>query len=103
MTQCPECGSEHIHQNGIKKGKQNHICVECGRQFVKHNHTTRGYRDEFRRECLKMYVHGMGFRAIQRVKGVHHTTVINWVKSVGQLLPDSYQLKQYHKWVSLMN
>ena len=37
-----------------------------------------------------MYVNGMGFRAIQRVKGVHHTTVITWVKQVGELLPDVY-------------
>ncbi|WP_444859697.1 transposase-like zinc-binding domain-containing protein, partial [Carnobacterium alterfunditum] len=26
MIQCPECGSKHIHKNGIKKGKQNHLC-----------------------------------------------------------------------------
>jgi len=39
-----------------------------------------------------MYVNGMGFRGIERVKGVHHTTVINWVKQVGQLLPDAYDL-----------
>ena len=37
-----------------------------------------------------MYVNGMGFRAIERVKGVHHTTVITWVKQVGDLLPDAY-------------
>lgn len=38
-----------------------------------------------------MYVNGMGFRAIERVKGVHHTTVITWVKQVGELLPDAYE------------
>ncbi len=27
---------------------------------------------------------------ISRVKKVHHTTIINWVKQVGKLLPDSY-------------
>ena len=32
----------------------------------------------------------LGLRAIERVKGVHHTTVINWVKQVGKLLPDVY-------------
>ncbi len=37
-----------------------------------------------------MYTNGMGFRAIERVKGVHHTTVIHWVKQVGQNLPDAY-------------
>jgi len=37
-----------------------------------------------------MYVNGMGFRAIERVKGIHHTTIINWVKQVGELLPNAY-------------
>jgi hypothetical protein len=34
-----------------------------------------------------MSVNGMGFRAIERVKNVHHTTIINGVKQVGKLLP----------------
>jgi len=37
-----------------------------------------------------MYLNGMGFRAIERVTGVHHTTVITWVKLAGELLPDAY-------------
>jgi IS1 family transposase len=31
----------------------------------------------------------MGFRAIERVKGVHHTTIIYWVKQLGGRLPDT--------------
>jgi transposase-like protein len=50
----------------------------------------RGYSEEMKRECLKMYVNGLGFRAIERVKNVHHTTIMNWVKQVGELLPDYY-------------
>ncbi len=49
-----------------------------------------GYSEEVRCECLKMYVNGMGFRGIQRVKDVYHTTVICWVKQVGQNRPDAY-------------
>ena len=89
--QCPECGSTHIRKNGKKQGKQNHICVVCGRQFIERYEPPKGYSDEVKRECLKMYVNGMGFRGIERVKGVHHTTVITWVKRVGQLLPDAYE------------
>ncbi len=37
-----------------------------------------------------MYVNGMGFRGIERVTGVHHTTVMNWVRTVGERLPDAY-------------
>jgi insertion element IS1 protein InsB len=49
----------------------------------------KGYTEDIKSECLKMYVNGSGFRAIERVKKVHHTTVINWVKEVGIALPDT--------------
>jgi hypothetical protein len=37
-----------------------------------------------------MYTNGMRFRAIERVKDVHHTTIIHWVKQVGARLPEAY-------------
>jgi len=88
--ECPRCGSSHIRKNGKKRGKQNHICCDCDRQFIDRYEPPQGYSDEVKRECLKMYVNGMGFRGIERVKGVHHTTLITWVKLVGELLPDAY-------------
>jgi hypothetical protein len=36
-----------------------------------------------------MYVNGMGFRGVERVSGVHHTTLIHWVKQVAIALPDA--------------
>ncbi len=92
--QCPDCSSTHIHKNGHRKGKQNHICFDCHRQFINDYQPYQGYSDEVRRECLKMYVNGMGFRGIERVKGVHHTTVISWVKAVGELIPDAHNPDQ---------
>lgn len=87
--QCPECGSTHIRKNGYRRSQQNHICVACRRQFIEH-HTLSGYTHEVKQLCLKMYVNGMGFRGIERVTGVHHTTVITWVRQVGERLPDAY-------------
>jgi insertion element IS1 protein InsB len=94
LMQCPECNSHHIRKNGIKKGKQNHICVNCSRQFIDRYESTKGYSDQLRQECLKLYVNGMGFRAIERVKQVHHTTVITWVRQAGQQIPDAYEPEQ---------
>jgi transposase-like protein len=85
---CPRCASTHIRKNGKKHGKQNHICVNCGRQFID-SYEQQGYPEEIKKECLEMYVNGSGFRAIQRVKKVHHTTVINWVRELGKTLPNS--------------
>ena len=36
-----------------------------------------------------MYVNGLGFRAIERVTGVNHNTVINWVRQAANSLPDA--------------
>jgi len=88
--QCPECGSTNTSKNGKQRGKQNYICKAWRRQFIETYAPPSGYPDEFKRECLKMYVNGMGFRGIERVKGVHHTTIITWVKQIGELLPDAY-------------
>ena len=67
----------------IEKENTHHICCDCRRQFIDDYQLYRGYSDEVRRECLLMYVNGMGFRGIERVKGVHHTTVITWVGQSG--------------------
>ncbi len=37
----------------------------------------------------EMYVNGSGFRAIERVKKVHHTTIISWVKQIASQLPEN--------------
>lgn len=38
--------------------------------------------------------HTLRERGIERVKGVHHTTVISWVRAVGENLPDAYSPDQ---------
>lgn len=64
---------------GVKKKVSLHyLFVDCGRQFIDCYQPHRGYAQEVKHECLKMYVNGMGLRAIERVKGVHHTTIMNW-------------------------
>lgn len=89
--QCLRCTSTHIRKNGIKQGKQNYICADCRRQFIDAYDPPRTYSDDIKQECLEMYVNGMGFRAIERVKQVHHTTVIYWVKQLGEQLDDAPQ------------
>jgi len=86
---CPYCNSTEIRKNGKRKSKQNHICIRCGRQFIDVYDLPKGYSDEIKQQCLKLYVNGMGFRAIERSTGVHHTTIIYWVKQIGEELPNA--------------
>ena len=92
--QCRYCESTRIHKNGKRRGKQNYKCVSFGRQFIDVYSPLKGYPDEVKKECLKLYVEGMGFRAIERNKGVHHTTIITWVKQLGEKLPDAPMVEE---------
>lgn len=84
---CPNCQSTQIRKNGHRRGKQNYQCKKCpkgyrfaySRQFIE-KYNSVGYSLETRENCLKMYVNGLGFRAIERVTGVNHNTVIRWVR-----------------------
>jgi len=66
---------------------------ECDRQFIK-EYTKRGYSKEIRENCLRMYVNGLGFRAIERVTGVNHNTVIRWVRKSSIALPNAPEIEE---------
>lgn len=79
---CPRCHSEKICKNGHKNGKQRFLCKDCRRQFIQVR-SQRGYDEAFKQICLKAYRSGKSFREIERTYGVHHTTVLSWVKQAG--------------------
>jgi transposase-like protein len=41
---------------------------------------TLGYPQEVKKQCLHIYLEANGFRRIERLTGVSHNTLINWVK-----------------------
>ena len=87
---CPKCQSSRLKKNGFRRGKQCRQCKDCGHQFVE-NPTSNAYHPEVKKLCLKMYLNGMGFRAIARVTGIDHTTIINWVKESAEQLSEQPQ------------
>ncbi|NES71985.1 MAG: IS1 family transposase [Okeania sp. SIO2D1] len=85
---CPKCNSTQTRKNGRRRGQQCFQCRICGRQFVE-SPKSQPYSPQIKELCLKMYLNGMGLRAIQRVTEVHHTTIIKWIKDAGIKLPDA--------------
>ena len=53
-----------------------------------------GYPQSVKENCLKMYVNGLGFRAIERVSGVNHNTIIRWVKASANNLPSAPSVEE---------
>lgn len=87
-VECPKCSSNRVSKNGHKNGKQRYLCKDCRRQFVQ-TRTEPGYSETFRQICLKDYADGKSSRTIAEEKGVHHTTVLLWVKQDGVSIPES--------------
>ena len=79
---CPECQSSNFKKNGHKRGQQNYLCKSCCRQFID-SYSPLGYPDSVKKYCLHLYLERKGFRRIERLTGVSHNTVINWVKLAG--------------------
>jgi transposase-like protein len=80
MMICKRCGGNQSHKNGMMNGKQRYRCKSCGFNF------TTGFRGkpiELRQQALKLYLEGLGFRAIGRILGVSNVTVLNWVRAYG--------------------
>ena len=79
---CPEFQSSNFKKNGDKRGKQNYLCKNCRRQFID-SYLPLGYSDSVKKYCLHFYLKGNGFLRIERLTGVSHNSVINWVKLAG--------------------
>lgn len=92
---CPKCGSEQLRKNGHQYGKQRFLCKECGRQFIE-SYSPRGYSEDVKQICLRMYRSSIGFREIERLTGISHNAIINWVKRE-ELLPGESEMGDRHE------
>ena len=88
---CPKCGKNEIRENGHRRGKQNYQCKSCGRQFIEY-YSEMGYPSQVKEIAIAMYLNGNGFRAIERIIGVNHNTVIRWVRQAGKKLSRNQHL-----------
>lgn len=73
----------------LNRASTHHICAECRRQCIADYDAPKADSEAVKQHCLKLDVHGLGFRAIERVTGVNHPTVIYWVKTLGTQLADA--------------
>lgn len=91
---CPQCQSSTFVKNGRRQGKQSYLCRDCNRQF-RENPYPRAYSSDVKDLCVKMSLNGMGFRGIERVTGISHNSVINWVRQAEVAIPDeNYEIPE---------
>ncbi len=79
MNVCPNCSSEKSTKSGVIGGRQRFRCKGCGYHYTVAK-KGKGIDDYYVNKALQLYLEGLSYREIERVLGVSHVSVINWVK-----------------------
>lgn len=82
MNTCPSCASEFNVKSGIVKGRQRYRCKDCGYHFTVAKQG-KSIDDYYVNKALQLYLEGLSYREIERILGVSHVSVINWVRKFG--------------------
>ncbi|MCU0441327.1 MAG: hypothetical protein MUE96_02940 [Bacteroidia bacterium] len=89
---CPKCKTENINKSGLVKGRQRYLCKSCNYYFsvLKDGKSIDTY---YVIKALQLYIEGVSLREIERLIGVSHVSVMNWVKKYGISAPEN---PEYH-------
>lgn len=93
---CPKCQSEELIKSGVVKGRQRYRCKPCGFSFtvLKEGKSIDPY---YVIKALQLYIEGVTYREIERILGISHVSVMNWVKKYNISAPENYEYRPTYK------
>ena len=96
---CPKCQDNHIVKSGVIKGRQRYFCKNCNYYFTV-NKVGKKIDNYYVTKALQLYLEGLSFREIERIIGVSHVTVSNWIKEFNIKKPNQ---TDYHSTYKIFN
>ncbi|MBE14736.1 MAG: helix-turn-helix domain-containing protein [Dokdonia sp.] len=99
MKHCPNCASENHIKSGIVNQRQRYKCKECNYYFTV-DKIGKKIDDYYVNKALQLYLEGLTYREIERILGISHVSVMNWVKKYRIKRP--YNTK-YHPSYKILN
>lgn len=76
---CPKCDSYKSVKSGIVNDRQRYKCKNCG-YFFTVSKLGKSIDNYYVIKALQLYIEGVSYREIERILGVSHVSVMNWVK-----------------------
>lgn len=91
IENCPKCQHDKIIKSGIVNKRQRYTCKKCNYNFTVGKLGKR-IDDYYITKALQLYLEGLSYREIERIIGVSHVTVSNWVRhyKIKRLNDDNY-------------
>lgn len=83
---CPKCNATGATKSGIIAERQRYKCKNCGYHFSVEK-IGREVDTYYVVKALQLYLEGVSYREIERLLGVSHVSVMNWVKKYAVKAP----------------
>jgi hypothetical protein len=99
INACPNCASSEYIKSGIVSGRQRYKCKNCGYYFTV-NKLGKKIDDYYVNKALQLYLEGLTYREIERILGISHVSIMNWVRKYNIKRP--YNSK-YHPTYRILN
>lgn len=99
MKECPVCRSTEVIKSGVIKDRQRYKCKQCG-YFFTVDKIGKRINDYYVTKAIQLYVEGVSYREIERILGVSHVSVINWIKKYKIKRPEN---TNYHPTYKILN
>lgn len=80
VKNCPKCQSSSFNKAGVVKDRQRYKCKDCGYHFTV-DKLGKKIDSYYVVKALQLYVEGISYREIERILGISHVSVMNWVRS----------------------
>ncbi len=89
---CPKCSATDTVKNGVVNQRQRFRCKACQYNFTV-SKVGKAISTYYVIKALQLYIEGVSLREIERLLGVSHVSVMNWVKKYGIKPPEN---NDYH-------
>lgn len=99
MHNCPNCQGDKIIKSGIIKDRQRYKCKSCN-YFFTVNKLGKNIDNYYVSKAIQLYIEGLSYREIERILGVSHVSVINWVKKYNIKRPEQTNYHPSYKILS---
>tara|TARA_R110002012_G_scaffold206357_2_gene376164 strand:- start:22993 stop:23412 length:420 start_codon:yes stop_codon:yes gene_type:complete len=96
---CPNCNSDTHIKSGIVNDRQRYKCKSCN-YFFTVNKLGKKIDDYYVNKALQLYLEGLTYREIERILGISHVSIMNWVKKYNIKRP--YRT-DYHPTYKILN
>lgn len=96
---CPKCQADEVIRSGIINNRQRYKCKSCGYYFTV-NKLGKRIDQYYVVKALQLYLEGISLREIERLLGISHTSVANWVRMYGIKQPENNAYRPSYKIVT---